>query len=1023
MKIYKEIEDPTIFQVNREPERSYFIPYASLADALANFKSLSPFYKLLNGTWAFKFFEYAKSVQDASFASDADLAQWDHLPVPSNWQLFGYDKPVYTNVNYPYPVDPPYVPDKNPSGIYATETLIPESWADKQIFINFEGVNACFYLYINGTYTGYSQGSHLPSEFNISRFIKPGSMNRITVQVIKWCDGSYLEDQDFFRLSGIFRDVYLLARQREHIRDYYIKPDLDSAYRNGYVDIDVDFTGQKQDILCKIFDPDGKEILSQAIENETLHLEIACPVKWNAEQPLLYTAVFICRDEYISQRFGFRKIEISGQAALLINGVPVKLKGVNRHDTHPDLGHCTPYKSIEEDLIKMKQANMNTIRTAHYPNAPAFLELCDQFGFYVVEEADLEMHGFNTAHPEERYMCYEAGSPAQQVEWQDAYLDRARRMVERYKNNTSIIMWSLGNESGYGKNHDAMSDWIKKRDRTRLIHYEGAHLVDDPDSVDVCSRMYPFIHEVEAEAAKKDKRPFFLCEYSHAMGNGPGDVHDYWQVIYEHPRLIGGCIWEWADHTIKTEKNGSMIYGYGGDFGEVVHDGNFCMDGLVFPDRTPSPGYYEVKAVYQNAAFKLVDDHKIQIINRFDFTNLNEYKIICQLQVDAKITNVCELDKVDIEPHKSIIITMPFKLPEYCYLGAYLNLSVVSKKEAPGCESGSEIASAQLELPVPTRKKQYFPRLFAPVVVHKPADGQFMTISGESFQYRFNCLIGHFDSLIFNGTEMLAAPPKIDIYRAPTDNDRNIKKQWYAYGEADWHTGSPHNYNTIQEKVYAITLIGHDKNWVEIAVSGSLCPVGRYPLIKYTASYTVCACGEIIVHFSGNVRENALYLPRFGYEFALKTGLEQVEYFGRGPYENYIDMSHFAKIGHYHTTVTNEYVPYPRPQEHGNHTDVKMTAVYDKTGMGMLFKTSEKYEMAVSHFKAHDLERASHHSDLVPRPETYIRIDYKNGGIGSGSCMVDLLEQYQLNDKKIEYQFTLMPGSIEPFPPIEWAKY
>ena len=1023
IKTYLELENPEILQLNREPERSHYIPYADIAGALADKKALAPHYRLLNGDWSFRYYNDVREVPNQDLAADADTSEWAMLPVPANWQLHGYDKPVYTNVNYPFPVDPPYVPDANPAGVYALDLLIPSVWESKTVYINFEGVDACFYLYVNGQMTGYSQGSHMPAEFNISPVVRYGEQNRITVQVVKWCDGSYLEDQDCFRLSGIFRDVYLLARDPDHIRDVQLKAELDQNMANGLLTIDVDYIGQPADTICHLYAPSGKKVDSIKLAAGQAKIHLESPLKWSAETPDLYTAVLESGQEFIPQKTGFRSITVGTDASLLINGTAVKLKGVNRHDTHPLLGHYTPLEAMMTDLLQMKRGNINTIRTSHYPNTPEFYGLCDLLGFYVMDEADLEMHGFSPAQPDGKYLCYDQRSPTDMPSWREAFVERARRMVERDKNHPSIIFWSLGNESGHGANHDAMSQWIKRRDPSRLIHYENAYHVDNPPTVDVCSRMYASVEEVAAEANSADPRPFFLCEYSHAMGNGPGDVNDYWKLIYQHPRLIGGCIWEWADHSIVTQnESGQQIYGYGGDFSEPLHDGNFCMDGLVFPDRSPSPGFYEVKAAYQNVSFKAIDLARglIELSNRFDFSNLKHYAIRYHLHADGDTIQTGTLEPLDLAPHQTCTVKLPLELPQSCASACYLDLSVMTREDTSWEKAGFEIAASQFEIDLPRKKSGYAPRQFAPVTASESASAY--TITGEGFSYTFNKRLGHFSSMQLNGREILAAPVSLGIYRAPTDNDRNVKKKWYAYGESN-KFGRPANYNLIQNKVYTIDMISHEDQQIVITVTGALSPLARYPLIKYTAVYTILGCGEVTVNFSGNLREDALHIPRLGYEFTLRPGMENLEYFGMGPLENYVDMSHYAKMGHYKNTVTGEYVPYPRPQEHGNHCSVKWAALSDQGGKGVMFKTDHHFEFSASHFKAEDLENTAHSAELIMRPETFLRIDYKVGGIGSASCGVYLIEQYELNDRQIQYGFTFVPASLEAFPVKEWARY
>lgn len=1021
---FKEIENPQILQINREKERSHFIPYAEIKDALLGAKALSPYYKLLNGEWRFKYFNSLADVNEEIFESDENIELWDSMPVPSCWQLHGYDKNVYTNINYPFPVDPPYVPDENPCGVYGTNVLIPECWDNKITYLRFEGVSSCFYLYINGVQVGYSQGSHMPSEFNITPYLNMGVENRITVQVIKWCDGSYLEDQDFFRMSGIFRDVYILNRENNHIQDFYIKQDLDKEYNNAKVSIDVDFVNKKPiEVLYKLIDEKNNEISSGVINDGKATFNVSSPKKWSSETPNLYTFILETPSEVIAQKIGFRKVETSDNGELLINGVSVKLKGVNRHDTHPRLGYYTPFDAIKDDLRIMKRANINTIRTSHYPNAPEFLELCNEYGFYVVEEADLEMHGMSNANPTGLYYLNDEKAPTQQKEWLAAFLDRASRMVERGKNYNCIIIWSLGNESGYGVNHEEMSKLIKSRDNSRLIHYENATHVNHPNSVDICSDMYPSVYKVQEEALSNDKRPYFLCEYSHAMGNGPGDVYDYWEVIYANKRTIGGCIWEWADHAIETiEADGKIKYNYGGDFDEISHDGNFCMDGLVFPDRTPSTGYYEVKAVYEYVKFSSENilSGKLNIQNGYNFTNLNKFKIIYKLQWDGETIFSGELVGLDIPPNTEKEITLDLDLPKYCSVGCYLDIKLLTDFDTQWAQCGFEVAKHQFELNIKKEKLKYYPRIFAPLKYNETSKDIY--IDGEGFKYVFSKQFANFSSMKINGDEILADKVKIGIFRAATDNDRNVKKNWYINGATDWDIRTE-NYNAIQNKVYSINIVESTEQVVKIKVEAALSPLARFPLVKYFATYSIYSCGEVEVDFHGKLREDALHLPRIGYEFVLRNGMENIEYFGNGEKENYVDMCHHAIIGKYKSTVTKEYIPYPKPQEHGNHTQVKWLSISDETGKGIHFKTNDTFEFCALHFKSEDLYKAKHECELKKLAETYLRVDYKVGGIGSGSCGPQLLPKYQLADKNIQYSFIFNPVLLEGFPTDLWAKF
>lgn len=937
----RRYEDLNLIQINREPQRSYYIPYDTLEKALEGKKEKSDYYKLLNGEWNFAYFERDIDVPDV-------IEKWDTIPVPSNWQMHGYDKPYYTNVNYPYPVDAPYVPDDNPCGVYSREFNIDSKWSEKDTYIVFEGVNPCLDLYINGEFVGHSQGSHMQSEFNIAKYIKEGS-NNITVKVVKWCAGSYLEDQDFFRLSGIFRDVYLLSRDKDCVKD-------------------IEITVKDKTITVS---EENYEIYDGTTKLEKLDN----PILWNAEKPHLYTVVVKSGSEYIPFKVGIRDIAVSDKGELLINGVSVKLKGVNRHDTHPTLGHYTPDDHMMDELLKMKELNINCIRTSHYPPTPEFLKMCDELGFYVIDEADQEIHGYvsrNTGWAydnvgNKEWIC-------DQEEWETAFVERAERMIERDKNFACVIMWSMGNESGYGSNHDAMIDWTKNRDSSRLVHYERAGMIEDKCGVDVISRMYVDTRSLDKIANSEDKRPFFLCEYSHAMGNGPGDVGDYWEKFYEHPKLIGGCIWEWADHTVLVDG----VYKYGGDFDEETHDKNFCCDGLVFADRSYKAGSLNTKAVYQNLKTSL-SGNTLTVTNRFDFTNLNEYKLQWAVVCDGNILEQGELI-CDVEPHATKEFTLDYTLPSSCKLGCYLDIRLVGDYE---------VAMEQHCLDVKVVREEST----ASFNIEFKEEKEVIKAISDNFTYTFNKHYGNFESLVIDGQERLAGLAKLSVWRAPTDNERGVRYRW---GIVDGRTDGE-NLNRLFSKVYSCKLEDN-----KIVVEGSLAGISRSPFLRYTAVYTILSNGEIKVEFNGNVREGCIYLPRFGFEFAIPKNNEKFRYYGMGPGENYADMCNHAKVGMFESTAKDEYVPYIMPQEHGNHTKTKLLEIG-----GLKFTTENQFDFNVSNYTSEMLTNAMHTDKLVEDANTIVRIDYKNSGIGSQSCGPELLPKYRLSDKEISFEFSI----------------
>ncbi|MDY3030637.1 MAG: glycoside hydrolase family 2 TIM barrel-domain containing protein [Clostridia bacterium] len=930
----RKYENLKYIHENTLKPRSHYIPYDSLEKALAGDKKQSEFYTLLNGEWDFRY-----------FARDIDcpkvIDKWDKVTVPSCWQTTGYEKPYYTNVNYPYPVAPPYVPDDNPVGVYRKLISVSREKASKENYIVFEGVSSCVELFVNGEYIGFSTVSHCTSEFKIK--LNEGE-NEIIVKVYKWCAGSYLEDQDFFRNNGIFRDVYLLSRNKGHLHDIEMGFDAKGVYCT-----------EKH----TVYDAEG---------NKT---DLKNPILWNAEKPYLYTVVVESAGEYIPFKIGLRDQAVSEKGELLINGVSVKLKGINHHDTHPFDGYAMSYEFMRDELLKMKELNINAIRTSHYPPQPAFLELCDELGFYVIDEADIETHGIA------RRICgwvYDESPawPCKNSEWREAFIDRAERLYERDKNHTCVIMWSLGNESNDGENFAVISDFLHRREGEikgikRLVHYENAYsrerIEKDPDYLDVVSRMYASPSDiVKYYYETGDKRPFVWCEYCHAMGNGPGDLTDYWKVIDNNPYMIGAFIWEWADHAAPDDK-GRLCYG--GDFGEETHDGNFCCDGLVFADRSFKAGSLEAKAVYQPLNTEL-SGRKLTLYNKYDFTSFSEFDFKWEITADGEAVQGGKLS-LDTAPHKSDTIQLDIEIPQNRF-GAYLNISMSDKH-------GREIAFTQHELcdaAVPAQGTQK---------AKITTDGEFDVISGSGFEYRFNTHYGYIESL--NG--LLKSPMKLSVWRAPADNDINIAPKWYD-----------ENYDKTHNKVYNIEI-----NDNVITVKGGLSSVSRSDFFAYNAVYTFFADGRIDVALNGIFDNSRTFLPRLGFEFT--TGEKHFKYFGYGPNESYVDMHHGSKMGMYESTAQDEYVDYIKPQEHGNHYNTK----YLKLGDFEVI-SNNSMEINISEYSSKELTRKSHNFELEKDENIHVRIDYKVSGLGSGSCGPELLEQYRMNDKSVYFEFSLL---------------
>ncbi len=943
MRIY---ENPEKTSENRLPARSAYIPGGCSE------------YMLLSGQWRFAYYDRDTDVPET-------IECWDTIPVPSCWQLHGYGNPNYTNQNFPFPVDMPYVPDHNPCGVYEREFTLESKWG--RVYFMLEGVASCAFLYVNGSYVGFTQGSHLQAEFDITDYVNQGA-NTIRVKVLKWCCGSYLEDQDMFRFNGIFRDCYLLQRPQGHITDVQIIP--------GGESIHVQLDGEAE---LKIF-AEGKQLCSTAICGEYIFTPES-PVLWNAEKPYLYTVVLERNGEVLTFRTGLRTVAVSDQYELLINGQSVKLHGVNHHDTSKYRGWCQSLEEQKQDLLLMKKLNINCVRTSHYPPTPQFMELCDELGFYVILETDLESHGFNRRYANETH-AYDMDTceyPGTRPEWLGEHLERMERALEYHKNFTGIIMWSIGNETGHGTNHVKMIDYVHRRDPSRLVHCEDANRRGENRNADVYSRMYLSPEKTEEAALNYNlDRPVFLCEFAHAMGNGPGDIWEYSELFDKYPKLIGGCIWEWADHVVTVDG----VQKYGGDFpGELTHDSNFCCDGMVFADRSLRAGSLEVKAAYQPIR---TEYHKgiLNIYNRLDFTDLNEYD--CTLTVECDGKEVCQKTiKLNAAPHSWVRVPVDY-VPTVCGLGAYVTCTL--RKD------GHEYARTQHALPYVTEEKA---QCMAPA--HMEENDRQIIATGEGFRYVFSKHDGTFVSLAVDGKEQLESPMELTLFRAPIDNERKIKHLWT--NETVWEG---ENLNVAFHKTYEVKLQGN-----VIQAACSVAGVSRVPALRYTLQCAVFADGRVEVQLAGNVRENVFWLPRLGFEMTLPADHDAFCYYGYGPQESYCDMHHGAYVGLHSSDAQTEYVDYVRPQEHGNHYGVK------KLMIGDLEFTGDGFECCVSQYSTDALYRAEHTDELITDGKVHLRVDYRCAGVGSAACGPELKQEYRLAEKKIDFSFQFAPKQKE----------
>lgn len=940
----RQYENPEKTSENRAAVRSAYIPQG-VSERL-----------LLNGNWKFAYYPRDIDVPEK-------ITEWNTIPVPSCWQLQGYDSPNYTNVSYPFPCDQPYVPDDNPCGVYEREFTMERLWGVS--YFVFEGVSSCAYLYINNKYVGFTQGSRLRAEFCITPYLRKG-INTVRVKVLKWCCGSYLEDQDCFRFNGIFRDCYILQRPEGHIADIAMIPRADA--------IDIRIEGMAS---VRILDTDGAIAAGWTAFEEHFEWKPKHPVLWNAEQPALYTVELERHGEVIRLRAGLRSIAVSQRGELLINGSSVKLRGVNHHDTSKERGWCQTEEEMRRDLQLMKSLNINCVRTAHYPPHWRFAELCDELGLYVILETDLEAHGFSNriANVDSGYDLESGEWPATLPTWRHEHIERMERAVETFKNYPCVIMWSTGNESGHGENHVAMIEWTRRRDPSRLIHCEGASRKGENEHVDVISHMYLPLSEVEKYGRSGQTKPFFLCEYAHAMGNGPGDVWDYNELFDRYDNLIGGCIWEWADHVVMRDG----VQCYGGDFeGELTNDGNFCCDGLVFADRTFKAGTLEAKAAYQPMRTQYADG-MLRVYNRLDFTDLKEYTIYYSIECDG----VRKLEKqlpLCVPPHCWKEIPIACDSME-CRYGAYLCCRLE--------KDGEVVAATQHELPSVIRR---------PDIAVQKADfsekGEYIYISGRNFSYTFSRQNGCFTSIVIDGREQLRSNMELTAWRAPTDNDRHIRLLW---GSDNVWQGE--NLNRLFHKTYDCRI--EDGT---IFVEASLAGVSRKPIVMYRLQIAVKEDGTAEFQLSGRVREGAVWLPRLGFEFMLPSAYDRFVYYGCGPTESYCDMHHGAKIGMYTSCADEEYVPYVRPQEHGNHTGVKLLQIGD-----MEFLGAPVFECRVSAYSSDVLTQAEHTDELKKDGNVHVRVDYRVSGLGSNSCGPELERKYRLEEKEIDFRFLLRP--------------
>ena len=1008
MIVPRYYEDLSVLHENTMPARAYFIPASKRMDNLVEHREESDRMQLLNGTWKFQYFNSIYDVQEPFFEKDYDTENFDEIQVPSVWQMAGYDTHQYTNIRYPFPFDPPYVPQDIPCGTYAHTFVYHKDENAPKAFLNFEGVDSCFYVWINGSYVGYSQVSHMTSEFDITDLLRDGE-NSIAVLVMKWCDGSYLEDQDKFRMSGIFRDVYILKRPKQAISDYHIKTRIEDMLAK--VEIEMKFYSPLN-VKISIEDRNGAVVaLGSIAEEGTAVLEIASPELWNTENPYLYKLILETENEVIVDHIALRKIEIKDQV-IYLNGQKIKFRGVNRHDSDPVTGFTINPEQITTDLTLMKQHNFNAIRSSHYPNAPFFYEMCDKYGFMVIDEADIEAHGpFMIYRKEDTdYNRFKRWNEkiADDPVWEEAIVDRVKLMVERDKNRFCIVMWSMGNESAYGCNFEKALEWTKNFDPDRITQYESARYRNydetyDYSNLDVYSRMYPAFSEIQEYLDKDGSKPFLLVEYCHSMGNGPGDFEDYFQMIQDNDKMCGGFVWEWCDHAIAhgTAENGKTIYAYGGDHGEEIHDGNFCMDGLVYPDRTVHTGLLEYKNVYRPARVISYDKESGELVlhNYMDFDNLKDYvKISYELTQDGLLIGKGKLAEVSVVPHSEGKTNLQVNVPENGK--CYLKLTYHLKKEMPLLEEDYILGFDEIEVSQKDAKCQLAEKWVEKTVTDSELqvseDDTQIHIKGREFAYTIDRRTALFTEMKFAGREYLNHPMELNIWRAPTDNDMYIKSEWKKA-----------HYDKAYTRAYTTEVV-QGKHGVKITSHASVVAETVQKILDVTITWKIEAAGKIDADIAVTKDDEFPDLPRFGVRMFLDKKLSAARYFGMGPQESYCDKHQAASHGLYRANVDDLHEDYIRPQENGSHYDCEYVEL-NNSRYGIVASAENAFSFNASYYTQEELEKKTHNYELTESDSVVFCVDYALNGIGSNSCGPVVLEQYRFDDVLFRFQFTLIP--------------
>lgn len=1026
MKIW---ENHQVDGINRMPARAHFLTFPNREKAMLGSNRYTHAFKNLNGVWKFMFLDAPEYSPEGFYESDFDTAAMDDITVPGNWQLQGYGKMHYSDLWYNFPINPPYVPTENPTGIYKRTFYVENSFAGKQIIIRFCGVDSAYHLWINGQEVGYSKGARNEAEFDITDLVRVGEENDITVRVYQWSDGTYLEDQDMWWESGIFRDVELIGVPKNGMNDFKVEADLDDTYTDGLLSVKVALRREEPvQVTFELLDAKGAVVLKETVSSEGTEVNFKAVVKgaehWTAETPYLYKMLMTVEKdgeviEVIPQNVGFRNIRLNGDT-FLVNGVAIKFKGMNRHDYNPRNGRVVAKEEIEKDIILMKQFNVNAIRTCHYPDSYYLYDLCDQYGMYVLDETDLECHGFELTGN----YSWISDDPT----WELAYVSRMVRMIERDKNYPCILMWSLGNESSSGCNFFKMTEVAHQMDSTRLVHYEGDF---DMEYADVYSTMYTWLENPAKPFLMKDiiensKHPHLLCEYCHAMGNGPGNLKEYQDLFYAHDKLQGGFIWEWFDHGIESyTEDGEKYYRYGGDFGDDPSNKDFCIDGMLMPDRTPSPGLYEYKKVVEPVTTTEVDLEKgvICLLSRYDFADLDQFRMVYNIMEDDVMIFSGSLDLPSIPARTSREITIPYDLSliqpvpgaEY-----YVNISYQLKEATPYAPAGHELATAQFKLPIYKEGIEFIPEGTLKVTKNHTT----LRAEGANFHVDFDLVRGNIISVVRDGMEIMKKGPRLTLWRAPISNDMEIidqlKKVYFLHLE----------HEVVMDIHYKED--GHFLKMTVKTINGTTNSAWHFDT---TYEYVVCPTGDVLISVSGvpagKLEDTGATMsangssanmamggklgcapdmfPRIGVTMHLDESMEHVRYFGRGPGENYSDSKEAGLMGVYENTVDGLFTNYVVPQANGNHMDCKWVSLTNDRGMGLVASTEDSFNFSASFFEEKDLDDAKHTCDLVKRDYVVFNIDYKQNALGSYSCGQWQLDKYRAKNEPFTINFRVTP--------------